>query len=137
LGASVGANEFGDGGYFCMVGPDGIVVREELGGLVQRFATEEDARGVARHLRKKFAIGEEHITPEMRAHETEGSFWLTCDEWADGISIETEDASGRRYLLVREDGEEFTTGDIDDNVADALVRLLAKFNQRLGPIGGA
>jgi len=84
-------NEFGDSGYFCLAGPDGI---------------------------------------------TEASFWLTRDKWADGVSIETDETNGHRYLLVREDSEEFTTEEIDDNVADAFVRLFEKINERLGPSSG-
>jgi len=122
-------NEFGDYGYFCLAGPDGITVRKQPGGLMQRFITEEDARRTAQWLRKTYKIDDEHVTPELLAHETEASFWLTRDKWADGVSIETDETNGRRYLLVREDSEEFTTEEIDDNVADAFVRLFREDQQ--------
>ncbi len=63
--------------------------------------------------------------------ETE-SLWLGDCEWPDGISVD-QLANGERYLLVRDDAEEFTSDNLDENVADAIVRLLEKIKRRLAP----
>lgn len=43
---------------------------------------------------------------------------------------DADQKSGKRHLLLRDDGEELSA-DIDEDAADMLVRLLQKINSRL------
>jgi len=124
-------NELGQSGYFSARGGDGVRFCEQLSGMVNRFSTEKQAQKAALYLHRKFGIPKERITIELVAHESTASFWLGDGEWPDGISVEHYEKTGQRYLLIRQDGEEFTTDDLDDKAADALVRLFEKLNRRL------
>ena len=124
-------NEFGDEGYYCFFNDDGPCVRKELGGLVQRFPTEKAAQKAARWLHKEYGVGEEHITPELIAHETTASFSIGTGKYPDGMSLERGEKTGKRFLVISQDGEECTTDDLDDNAADAIVRVFEKLNASL------
>jgi hypothetical protein len=127
------ATERHAGGYFWGLGFEGIIVRRRLDGQVCRYPSEKHARDASRWLQRKYRINKEYITIELIAHDVEASVWLGTDECPDGMSLEIFAKSGKRFLLIRDDEEEFTTDDIDDNVADAIVRIFDKLNRRLYP----
>jgi hypothetical protein len=108
------------------------LISKQLAGQVQRFRSRRDAEWCVRELVKRCGVDIEEATPQQIVHEQTKSLWLDDAEYPDGLSIEQMD-SGKRYLLVRDDGEEFTTDDLDENVADAIVRVLEKIKRRPTP----
>jgi hypothetical protein len=123
-------NDSGDAGYFCFFGPGGILTRRELSGPVARSHSEKEARKCSRWIQKKFGVDAEHIQLEEIVHEKVKSCWLSDGDDPDGISVELSERDGKRFLYVCDSGEGFT-GELDENMADALVRVLDKINHRL------
>jgi hypothetical protein len=121
----------GESGYYCFHDMKGeINVSAKKSGMVQRFASRRDAERCIRELVKVNGLDIEEATPEEIVHDKTYSLWLGDTEWPDGISVEQSE-NGKRYLLIRDDGEEITTEDLGDNAADALVRVLDKIRKAL------
>ena len=120
----------GETGYYCHTGPDGIIFKPERGGLVYRFPSRKKAEEHVKWLHDEYGLDVEEATPEEVVHESTYSLWLGGGEWPDGISVERDERTGERLLLVRDDGEETSCG-IPNEVADMLVRLFDKLRQQL------
>jgi hypothetical protein len=116
----------GQSGYYEAVGSDGIFLSPNATGRVCRFKSREDANRHALWLAKQGFINDEEATPEEIVHEKVKSLWLGDSECPDGMSVELDEKSGKRYLLLRDDREEISCDEFDDNFADMLVRILDK-----------
>ena len=119
-------------GYFALVGPDGIRVRRELGGMVQRFRSRKQAERCARWLHEHHDLDIEEATPKEIVYESTYALWIGDGRSPNGISVDRDEQTGTPYLLVRHDGEE-TSSDLDVEAADLLVRVLDELNRRLRP----
>jgi hypothetical protein len=107
-------------------------VLNKLDGKVQRFASRDDAERAARRLKKEFGLNIEQATPEERVHEPTCELRLRRGDPPDAISVTLDEKTGTRYLLLCDDGEEIAGNNLDDDVADMLVRILQKTKTLLG-----
>jgi transcriptional regulator with XRE-family HTH domain len=119
-------------GWFFGHGSDrrSVLTTEEVA-LAQKWPTQADAQRVLDILVAEGAVARPVAQIEEVAAESAYSLALGESEWPDAIEVLERD--GGRMLLVRDAGEE-TTQDLDEEVADVLVRLLAKLKGRLAGV---
>jgi len=113
-------NESGIIGYFAGIG-EGIHIAKELNERAHRFPTEKAAKQCARLLAREYGVDIEEFTPEEIVHEKEYHLSLGPDADADFVSINVDERTGKRYIVVSADGVEVSV-DIHDDIGDALQR---------------
>lgn len=122
----------GEGGYYCFMGEEGPIISKEEVGAVQRFKSLQDAEAFVKELVRIYGLDIEEATPQLIVCKETESLWLDDREWPDGLSVEQLE-DGTRYLLIRDDGVESTVDDLEEDVADAIVRVLEKIKRKLAP----